>query len=137
MATPTRQGGGARRERPGIDAARLTDGWPGSILLDRIAAAGEARNEASTLAGRFAEICRAALAEAHAQGVDVTLSTQSIRDAVRPDRQPLQSALEILARGRRVLGGIPSARHVRPAPTASRGGGPRRVRVGAGDRPAS
>lgn len=50
------------------------------------------------LVGRFAEIRRAAIAEADAQGLDVSLSGTSVRDAVRPDREMLQSALEILTR---------------------------------------
>jgi hypothetical protein len=98
MTTPGQQGGGDRRERPGIDAARLTEWLAGLDPLDRIAAAEGAGNEALALVGHFAEIRRAAVAEAHSQGADVSLSAQSIRDAVRPDRQLLQSALEILVR---------------------------------------
>jgi hypothetical protein len=86
------------RERPGVDATGLTRWLAELDPLERIAAADDARDEALALVGHFAEIRRAALAEAHAQGLDVALSAQSIRDAVRPDRHLLQSALEILTR---------------------------------------
>lgn len=85
-------------QRPRIDATNLTQ-WLATLNpLDRIAAADEARDDALELVGHLAKIRRAALAEAHTQGLEIDLSAQSIRDAIRPDRHLLQSALEILVR---------------------------------------
>ena len=94
MTEPNRQAG----ERPGIDAESLIGWLAGLDPLTRMAAADIAREEALALVGRFAEIRRAAIAEADAQGLDVSLSGTSVRDAVRPDREMLQSALAILTR---------------------------------------
>jgi hypothetical protein len=90
--------GAGHQDRPGIDASAVTRWLTGLDPLDRIAGADDARNEALRLVGHFAGIRRAALAEANAQGLDIPLSPQSIRDAIRPDRQLLQGALEILVR---------------------------------------
>lgn len=85
-------------DRPAIDAASLTEWLAGLPPLERIPAADIAGKEARALVGRIAEIRREAVAEAKAQGMDVPLSDTAVRDAVRPDREMLQAALEILTR---------------------------------------
>lgn len=84
--------------RPALDATGVTAWLQQLAPLHRVAAADAARDEALGLVGEFAEIRRQALAEAHAQGEDVELSSSAIREAIRPDRQLLQSALEVLTR---------------------------------------
>ena len=83
---------------PRIDADALTRHLAGLPPLERIAAADIAGKNARALVGEIAELRRAAVAEAAAQGLDVPLSGTSVRDAVRPDREALQSALAVLAR---------------------------------------
>jgi hypothetical protein len=85
-------------DRPGIDASSLT-AWLAVLgQLARIAAAEDAGRDALDLVGHFAEIRRGAIAEAAARGLDVPLSGTSVRHAIRPDRELLQAALEILTR---------------------------------------
>ncbi|GGM82809.1 hypothetical protein GCM10012275_61640 [Longimycelium tulufanense] len=84
--------------RPHLDPSELTAWLRALPPRERIRAAEEASDEARALVGHFAEIRRAAVVEAHAQGEDVGVSPQKVRDAARRDRELLRAALEVLTR---------------------------------------
>ncbi len=83
---------------PSVDGAPVMQWLAGLDPVERIAAAEVAGEQARAVVGRLAAVRRRAIAEALAQGLDINVSPQVIRVAIREDRELLRAALELLRR---------------------------------------
>jgi hypothetical protein len=81
-----------------IDVKKVTERLARRGPLERIKGAEFQGQLARELIGYFAEMRREAVAEAHVQGLETGLSEQSVRHALRQDKELLRAALEVLAR---------------------------------------